>query len=81
MGADAHALLLEVLALPHEERAGIAARLIASLDEQDMDHPDSIPDLWREEIERRARRATTGETDGDDWDSLRRRLTDELTGG
>ncbi len=81
VSADAHALLRKALALPDDERAGIATELIASLDEQDSDDPASARELWTQEIERRARRVAAGESGGEDWESVRQRLTDGFAGG
>jgi hypothetical protein len=82
MSGDAQALLREVLALPDEERADIAAELIASLDSDVADGPAAVGELWSQEIERRGRCVTDGGgSDGEDWPTLRQRLTGDLTGG
>lgn len=81
VSADARTVLSEALALPAGERAGIAAELIASLDEPHADDPTAVHSLWVEEIERRDRRAAAGVADGEDWPSLRQRLADDLAGG
>jgi hypothetical protein len=81
VSTDARALLQEALTLPDEERAGIAAELIASLDDPDQDDPALVRASWAEELERRARQVTAGESRGEDWTSLRARLSDDLAGG
>ncbi len=81
MSVEAQQLLRDALALPDRERADIAAELIASLDENGADDPAAAQELWSEEIERRARRLAAGGREGEDWQSLRQRLTDDLTGG
>jgi len=74
------ALLREALALPDPERAGLAAELLASLDERPTDDPTTVSELWREELERRGQRALSRAAVGENWDDLRGRLTDELGG-
>jgi len=72
------ALLREALALPDPERADLAAELLASLDEPVDDDPTTLSAKWREELDRRGKRALSREAVGEDWDSLRGRLSDEL---
>lgn len=55
----AEALLREALTLPPEERADVAAELLASLDETDPELID-IEAAWAAEIEKRARRVLAG---------------------
>ena len=74
------ALLREALALPEPERADLAAELLASLDEPADDDPETVSALWSEELDRRARRVLSRDASGEDWDSLRHRLADELKG-
>ena len=77
---DTEALRREALALPDPERADLAAELLASLDEPVDDDPDTLREMWREELDRRGKRALSPEAVGEDWASLRRRLADELGG-
>ncbi len=77
---NTEALRREALALPDPERADLAAELLASLDEPVDDDPDTLREMWREELDRRGKRALSPEAVGEDWDSLRRRLADELGG-
>ncbi len=66
MSARLDELLKEALRLTVEERARLAAELLASVDGE----PDADADAaWATEIERRARRALAGESKGADWDT------------
>jgi hypothetical protein len=66
MSDEARQVLEEALRLPLMERAAVAAELIASMDGE----PDTDAEkAWAAEIERRAARATGGESNGRDWDS------------
>jgi len=78
MTAQAEALLREALALPDEDRADVAAELLASLDAPAADDPETVQSLWSQELERRAKRVLSGEATGEDWSSVRQRLDDEL---
>ncbi len=80
MTAEAEALLREALALPDEDRADVAAELLASLDPPPTDDPGTVQILWSQELERRARRVLSGDAAGEDWSSVRQRLADELAG-
>lgn len=70
-------LLRDVLTLPEEERAGIAAELIASLEGQ-ADNPTEVEAAWAVEIERRARRVLRGDSAGEAWNEVRRRIAAQL---
>jgi putative addiction module component (TIGR02574 family) len=77
MGDAAKKLLHDALALPTEERAELAAELIASLD------GPADPDVeaeWAVEIERRAARVLSGESKGTPWEEVRRRIEREISG-
>lgn len=78
MTARVQALLQEVLKLPLEERADLAAELLASLDELATEDAATVEAAWAEEIERRARRALSGESSGTPWPELRARTEAEL---
>lgn len=80
MTAKTEALLREVLALPDEDRADVAAELLASLDAPAADGSSTVQTLWSQELERRAKRALSGEATGEGWSSVRQRLADELAG-
>jgi len=77
---EAEALLREALALPDEDRADVAAELLASLHSPTADDPATVRTLWGEELERRARRMLSGEVIGEDWPDVRQRLANELAG-
>ncbi len=73
MTQRAQALLQEALALPAEERATVAAELLASLDAPAVDDADAVRAAWAAEIERRARRVLSGESTGEPWATVRER--------
>lgn len=56
MTKRAQSLLREVLALAPDERADVAAELLASLDEPPAEDPAAIQAAWAKKVERRARR-------------------------
>jgi putative addiction module component (TIGR02574 family) len=75
MGEVAKRLLKEALALPDAERAELAAELMASFDgPQDPD----VEVAWAAEIERRAAKVLSGESQGVPWDEVRERIEREL---
>jgi hypothetical protein len=78
MSTDAEIVLRQALDLPPEDRADVAAELLASLEPED--DPDTVRTLWAQELERRARRVLSGESPGEDWATVRQRLADELAG-
>jgi putative addiction module component (TIGR02574 family) len=70
----AQELLREALTLPVDERADVAAELLASLDEPATADPAAVEAEWAREIERRARRVMTGESAGEPWEDVRARI-------
>ena len=78
MTSRAQDVLREALALPVDERADVAAELLASLDDGAAEHPADVEAAWAAEIERRARRALADESGGVAWDDVRRRAEAEL---
>lgn len=78
MPSRAQEVLREALALPLEERADVAAELLASLDDAAAERPAEVEAAWATEIERRARRALSDESSGVAWDDARRRAEAEL---
>ncbi|MEX2431040.1 MAG: addiction module protein [Dehalococcoidia bacterium] len=70
----AQALLREALALRSDERADVAAELLASLDGLDTEDPAVLDAAWAAEIERRARRVLAGESPGEPWEDVRDRI-------
>lgn len=77
MSDRAQALLREVLALPIDERADVAAELLASLDGAETDRTE-VEAAWASEIERRARRVLAGDSAGILWEDVRRRAEADL---
>jgi putative addiction module component (TIGR02574 family) len=73
----AQALLREALALAADERADVAAELLASLDDADTDAADTEA-AWAAEIEKRTRRVLAAESAGIPWEDVRRRAEAEL---
>ncbi len=80
MTQRAQELLREALALPTDERADVAAELLASLDEPMTDNPATVQAAWGKEIERRARRVLAGESPGEPWEDVRERIARRLAG-
>ncbi len=74
MGEEARKLLLEALRLPLQERAELAADLLASMDgEPDED----VEQAWAAEAERRVRCYLSGQDSAGDWETLRSELRSE----
>jgi putative addiction module component (TIGR02574 family) len=78
MSSRAQELLRETLKLPLEDRADIAAELLASLDDAEAEHPAEVEAAWAAEVERRARRVLASESTGIAWEDVRRRAEGEL---
>lgn len=78
MAIDRDVVLREALSLPTNERAAVAAELLASLDETVADNADDIRAEWAAELERRARRAISGEDPGEPWPDVRDRIRAKL---
>jgi len=73
---EAHQHLIEqVLRLPVDERAEIASEILASLDGEGESGVDAA---WAVEIERRAERVLSGESQGEDWEDVRKRIEREI---
>ena len=79
MTSRAQQLLREALELPVEERADVAAELLASLDEAPTKTAAEVEAAWAREIERRARRVMNGESTGEPWEDVRARVVQRLT--
>jgi hypothetical protein len=73
MTALARKLLDEVLRLPLEERASVAAELLVSLDEP-LESPAEVETAWAAEIEQRAQGVLTGQATGQSWSAVRHEL-------
>jgi putative addiction module component (TIGR02574 family) len=78
MTSRAQELLREALSLPIDERADVAAELLASLDDVGSEDVARVEAAWAAEIERRARRVMAGESAGIPWEDVRRRAEEEL---
>jgi hypothetical protein len=79
MATKSEDLRREALGLSEAERADLAADLLASLETPTADEDPSVArSLWGAEIERRARRAVAGDATTEDWNVVRKRLTDAL---
>lgn len=71
----ARKLIDDAMALPANDRARVAAELLASLDPgEDTDASDA----WATELERRAERTLRGESQGAPWDEVKQRLLQRL---
>lgn len=79
MAIDPDALLRDALALPADRRAAFAADLLASLDRDEHDAPDEVQAAWAAELDRRARRAISGEDPGRPWPEVRERIRSKLS--
>jgi putative addiction module component (TIGR02574 family) len=78
MTTRAQELLREALALPIDERADLAAELLASLDGTGTENPADVEAAWAAEIEKRARRVLAWESEGRPWEDVRARADAEL---
>jgi putative addiction module component (TIGR02574 family) len=79
MSDRAQTLLREALTLSLDERADVAAELLASLDDSTTEDPAVVQAAWATEIERRARRVLAGESVGEPWQDVRDRIVQRLT--
>ena len=73
-------LLREALTLPIDQRADVAAELLASLDEPSTMDAETVQATWASEIERRAKRVMAGESVGEQWEHVRARVARRLVG-
>jgi hypothetical protein len=73
----AQALLREALTWPVDERAIVAAELLASLDDS-TEEPAAVRIAWAREIEMRGRRVLAGESTGEPWEDVRDRVARRL---
>ena len=78
MTSRAQEVLREALALPVDQRADVAAELLASLDEAPASDQSEVEAAWAREIERRARRVMSGESAGEPWEDVRARVLRRL---
>ena len=66
MTGSAQKLLRDALSLPLEDRAAVAAELLASLDGP-LEQAADVEAAWAAEIEKRARGVLTGQASGQTW--------------
>ena len=74
MSGDAQRVLEEALRLRANDRAHLAAELLASLDE----HEEGVAEAWAAEIGRRAARAVAEPDDEDDWRTALNEIREEV---
>jgi len=74
--AKTAALLRQALELAPEERADLAAELLASL--EPADDPDEVERAWAAEIARRIEKAEAEGFPGEDWKAVCQRVLDNL---
>lgn len=72
------AVLEVALQFQNEERADVAAELLASLDGETVVDAREVERAWAAEIERRARRILAGESAGAPWEEVKQRLEERL---
>ena len=75
MSSGGHKILRDVLALPAEERADIAVRLLESLDNG---ADAGVDEAWAAEVEKRCAALDAGEAVTSDWHDVRRRIETQL---
>ena len=62
-----------------EERADVAAELLASLEPLATEDYVTIQAAWAREIERRAHRVLAGKSAGEPWEDVRERVARRLS--
>lgn len=78
MTFETETILRDALALREEDRAALAAQLLASLDSPAVDDPATIGAVWASELDRRAAQVLSGEAATVDWATVRDRVADRL---
>ena len=78
MTSRARELLDEALTRVPAERADMATELLASLGGPTGDDGPETAEAWAADIERRARRAVSGQSSGEPWDVVRARVARRL---
>ena len=77
MNARSVALRDELLALPVDERAELAAELLASLDdEHSLEDPVAVDLVWSDELLRRSDQVASGAVATVGWDPLLERVAE-----
>lgn len=79
MASDPQTILRDALALGHDDRVGIAAELLASLEGDIAENGTEPTQAWADELDRRATQILTGVESTDAWDVVRERTLDDLT--
>ena len=79
MTSRARELLDEALTRVPAERADMATELLASLGGPTGDDVPETAEAWAADIERRARRAVSGQSSGEPWDVVRARVARRLS--
>jgi putative addiction module component (TIGR02574 family) len=74
MDSTVESVLQDALRLPGEDRAEIAARLIASLDADSHESREDVEEAWAAEIERRCEALDAGTVGTRSWEEVRRRI-------
>lgn len=78
MSPRAKEILSDALTLPLDERAQLAAELLASMDTDEEDDAGA-EEAWAAEIERRAERVRSGQSQGIDWSDVYAEAADRLS--
>ena len=78
MTSETETILRDALALRTEDRADLAARLLASLDSPAAEDPGTVRAVWASELERRAAQVLSGEAATVDWATVRDRVAEHL---
>lgn len=78
VGSDAATVLSGGLALPEEERAGVAAELFASLESRDPEYSAELSSAWAPTVQQRIDRFARSESQGVDLDVARQRVDTAL---
>lgn len=68
----------EALKLSLKERADVAVKLLASLDDEESENPEEVERAWGAEIERRARRVLSGGSAGSPWEEVKQQIENRL---
>ena len=72
---DKEQILAEVLDLPEDDRADIAARILESLEDI---HDHGADEAWSRELERRSAAVDSGQVATSDWNVLRQRIERDI---
>ena len=74
----AQELLRDALMLPVDQRAAVATKLLASLDDPEAEDDAVVRTAWATEIEARARRVLAGESKARPWEEVRTQVSRRL---